>query len=131
MKHFTPYMPISLRQTATEHREIYECLSTSCRPSRTHQRAVKSIISQSGPPGRPHPIYLRTNLYRDQIPDVLKNISWIEEKVCALHRVSADIYCLHNLEHDNILLIALLEARVHTRPMFALPRVSFLVFLLT
>lgn len=32
-----------------------------------------------------------------------RQISWIEEKVCALHHVSADISCLHNLEHDNIL----------------------------
>jgi Helitron helicase-like domain at N-terminus/PIF1-like helicase len=46
---------------------------------------------------------LRNNLYRGVLPDDLKDITWIEEKVCALHRVSADVARLFNAEHDESL----------------------------
>jgi hypothetical protein len=46
---------------------------------------------------------LRNNLYRGTLPDDLKDITWIKEKVCALHCVSADVACLFNAEHDESL----------------------------
>jgi hypothetical protein len=39
---------------------------------------------------------LRNNLYRGRLPDDLQDITWVEEKVCALHRVYADVARLFN-----------------------------------
>ncbi|CAG8712622.1 2689_t:CDS:1, partial [Acaulospora colombiana] len=39
---------------------------------------------------------LRNDLYRGRLPDDLQDITWIEEKVCALHRVYADVARLFN-----------------------------------
>lgn len=43
---------------------------------------------------------LRNNLFRGILPDEFRDLSWIEEKVCALHRVTADVARLHNAEQD-------------------------------
>ncbi|PVF91942.1 hypothetical protein CPB86DRAFT_661132, partial [Serendipita vermifera] len=43
---------------------------------------------------------LRNNLYRGRLPFDLQDITWIEEKVCTLHRVTADVARLQNAEKD-------------------------------
>ncbi|KAG8834010.1 hypothetical protein FRC20_007552 [Serendipita sp. 405] len=46
---------------------------------------------------------LRNNLYRGRLPPDLNDLTWIEEKVCALHRVTADVAHLHHTERDESL----------------------------
>jgi hypothetical protein len=41
---------------------------------------------------------LSNNLFRGRLPADLRDITWIEEKVCALHRVTADVARLQNAE---------------------------------
>jgi Helitron helicase-like domain at N-terminus/AAA domain len=43
---------------------------------------------------------LKNNLWRGKLPSELHDMSWIEEKICALHRVTADVARLHNAEQD-------------------------------
>jgi hypothetical protein len=43
---------------------------------------------------------LSNNLFRGSLPPDLRDITWIEEKVCALHRVTADVARLQNAEVD-------------------------------
>ncbi|KAG8840489.1 hypothetical protein FRB91_006035 [Serendipita sp. 411] len=43
---------------------------------------------------------LRNNLFRGRLPLEFHDMTWIEEKVCALHRVTADIARLHHAEND-------------------------------
>jgi Helitron helicase-like domain at N-terminus/PIF1-like helicase len=43
---------------------------------------------------------LPNNLYRGVLPEDLRDITWVEEKVCALHRVTADVARLQNAETD-------------------------------
>jgi hypothetical protein len=43
---------------------------------------------------------LKNNLWRGILPPELRDISWIEEKICALFRVTADVARLHNAEQD-------------------------------
>ncbi|KIM20804.1 hypothetical protein M408DRAFT_81490, partial [Serendipita vermifera MAFF 305830] len=46
---------------------------------------------------------LCNNLFRGELPNDLQDITWIEEKVCALHRVTADVARLHNAEQNEAL----------------------------
>jgi hypothetical protein len=74
---------------------------------------------------------LRNNLYHVQLPNNLKGISWIDEKVCASHCVSTDVAHLHNLDHANTLPYRLVRSVCAHQPMSAPLRTYSLVFLLT
>jgi hypothetical protein len=43
---------------------------------------------------------LKNNFWRGKLPSEPHDMSWIEEKIRALHRVTADVARLHNAEQD-------------------------------
>ena len=64
---------------------------------------------------------LRNNLFRGWLPDEFRDLSWVEEKVCTLHRVTADVARLHNAEQDEKFLFAWLVTYVIYRSVMDAP----------
>jgi hypothetical protein len=71
----------------TENRQISVTLCNECQSSLNAARIPKFSLCN--------------NLVRGDLPPDLQDITWIEEKVCALHRVTADVARLQYAESDD------------------------------
>jgi Helitron helicase-like domain at N-terminus/AAA domain len=95
--------PFSSSVPALEGLWIFHAYALLNAPAHTVSLPFCAECSSSLTAGKLPRFSLKNNLFRGVLPPEFSDLSWIEEKVCALHRVTADVVRLHYLEQDDTL----------------------------